>query len=177
MILKTNEITIDNMKKTLVIILLTTINLLVKAQELPTIPANGYSFPLGSKFTIKLIPIDSSNFDYSIIEFETFDKTVDTYKHDGLFNKKGNDNTITFYFCLGTHGNNKAEKEENMKVHLLMKNYTKYMLNYTSEIQRKENGEYESTSNVGTYFGAMGNEMWPYMIHSIGLREFRKMKD
>jgi len=48
-------------------------------------------------------------------------------------------------------------------------------LNYTSEIQRKENGEYESTSNVGTFPGAMGNEMWPYMIYSIGLREFKKM--
>jgi len=22
----------------------------------------------------------------------------------------------------------------------------------------------------------MGNEMWPYMIYSIGLREFKKMK-
>jgi hypothetical protein len=164
------------MKKTLFIIILTTINFLVKAQDLPTIPANGFSFPIGSKFTIKLIPIDSTNFDYSIIEFEKFDKTVDTYKHDDLFNKTGNDSTITFYFCLGTHGDNKAEKETNMKVLLLMKNYTKYMLNYTSEIQRKEDGEYEPTSNVGTFSGAMGNEMWPYMIYSIGLRGFKIME-
>ena len=155
---------------------MTAISLFVKTQELPTIPANGFSFPIGTKFTIKLIPIDSINFDYSIIEFEKFDKTVDTYEHDDLFNKTGNDSTITFYFCIGTHGDNKAEKKKNMKVLLLMKNYTKYMLNYTSEIQRKENGEYESTSNVGTFPGAMGNEMWPYMIYSIGLREFRKMK-
>lgn len=164
------------MKKTFLIILLTTINFLVNAQELPTIPANGFSFPIGSKFTIKLIPIDSTNFDYSIIEFERFDKTVDSYEHDDLFNKTGNDSTITFYFCLGTYGDNKAEKEKNMRVHLLMKNYTKYVLKYTSEIQRTENGEYESTSNVGTFPGAMGNEMWPYMIYSIGLREFKIMK-
>ncbi len=97
-------------------------------------------------------------------------------KHDTLFNKTGNDSTITFYFCLGTHGDNEAEKKENMKVLLLMKNYTKYMLKYTSEIQRKVDGEYESTSNVGTFPGSMGNEMWPYMIYSIGLREFKKMK-
>jgi len=164
------------MKKSLLIILLTTISLLVKAQELPTIPANGFFFPIGSKFTIKLIPIDSTNFDYSIIEFKKFNKTVDTYKNDDLFNKTGNDSTITFYFCFGTQGKNKAEKKKNMKVLLLMKNHTKYMLNYTSEIQTEENGEYESTSNIGTFPGAIGNEMWPYMIYSIGLREFRKMK-
>jgi len=164
------------MKKTLVIILLTTINILVRAQDLPTIPANGFSFPIGTKFSIKLIAIDSIHFDYSIIAFEKFDKTVDTYEHDDLFDKTGNDSTITFYFCLGTHGDNKVEKKKNMQVLLLMKNYTKYALSYTSEIQRKEDGEYETTSNVGTFPGALGNEMWPYMIYSIGLREFRKMK-
>jgi hypothetical protein len=163
------------MKKALVLILLTMICLSFKAQELPTISASGFSFPIGTKFTIKLTPIDSINFNYSIIEFEKFDKTVDTYKHDDLFNKTGNDSTITFYFCLGTEGDTEAEKKENMKVLLLMKNYTKYMLKYTSEIQRKENGVYESTSNVGTFPGVLGNEMWPYMIYSIGLREFKKM--
>lgn len=34
------------------------------AQELPTEPAKGFAFPLGTKFTIKLHPTDSS---YSII--------------------------------------------------------------------------------------------------------------
>ena len=163
------------MKKTLLFIFLTINCLVFKAQELPTIPANGFSFPIGTRFTIKLTPIDSTNFDYSIIEFEKFEKTVDTYKHDDLFNKTGKDSTITFYFCYGTDGDTDAEKKENMKILLLFKNYSKYMLNYTSEIQRKENGEYESTSNVGTFPGAMGNEMWPYMIYSIGLREFKKM--
>ena len=156
--------------------MLTATCLSLKTQELPSVPANGFSFPIGSKFTIKLTPVDSNNFNYSVIEFEKFDKTVDTYNHDGLFNKTGNDSTITFYFCFGTQGDNEAEKKENMKVLLLMKNYTKYMLKYTSEIKRKENGEYESTSNDGTFSGSISNEIWPYMIYSIGLREFKKMK-
>lgn len=164
------------MKKLLLLALLTVICLSFKAQELPSVPANGFSFPIGSKFTIKLTPVDSNNFNYSVIEFEKFDKTVDTYKHDGLFNKTGNDSTITFYFCFATQGDNEAERKENLKVVLLMKNYTKYMLKYTSEIQRKENGEYESTSNDGAFSGAISNEIWPYMIYSIGLREFKKMK-
>jgi len=163
------------MKKTLVLILLTIICLSFKAQELPTISASEFSFSIGTKFTIKLTPIDSTNFNYSLVEFEKFAKIVDTYKHDDLFNKTGNDSTITFYFCFGTEGNNDAEKKKNMKVLLLMKNYTKYMLQYTSKIQRKKDGEYKPTSNIGIFPGVMGDEMWPYMIYSIGLSEFKKM--
>jgi hypothetical protein len=150
--------------------------ILIQAQDLPTIPANGFSFPIGTKFTIKLFPIDSINFNYSVIAFDQFDKTVDTYNHDDLFDKNGSDNTISFYFCYGTHGETKAEKKKNTQILLLMKNYSKIALNYSSDIQRTQDGEYESTSNVGTFPGAMGMEMWPYMIYNIGLREFKRYK-
>ncbi|HOF15942.1 MAG TPA: hypothetical protein PLF32_01320 [Bacteroidales bacterium] len=160
--------------KRLIIITFLAITYFAQAQELPSIPANGFAFPLGSKFTIKLIPTDSVNFDYSVLSFEPFEKIVDTYKKDKLFKKKGQDSTIVFYFCLGTHGKTKQEKDKNMRVLLIMKNYSKEALNYTSEIQLKEDGEYQETSNVGAYPGAIGTEIWPYMIYSIGLREFRK---
>jgi len=150
------------------------ITFFAKAQELPSIPANGFAFPLGSKFVIKLIPTDSVNFDYSVLSFEPFKEIVDTRKKDDLFEQKGEDNTIVFYFCLGTSGKTEQEKEKNMKVLLIMKNYSKEILNYTSEIQRKEDGEYEETSNVGTFPNVIGTEIWSYMIYSIGLREFRK---
>jgi len=145
-----------------------------QAQELPSIPANGFAFPLGSKFVIKLIPTDSVNFDYSVLSFEPFEEIVDTRKKDDLFEKNGEDNTIVLYFCLGTSGESEQEREKNMRVLLIMKNYSKEVLNYTSDIQREEDGEYEETSNVGTFPNAIGTEIWPYMIYSIGLSEFRK---
>lgn len=150
------------------------IGTLIKAQDLPTPPENGFAFPLGSKFTIKLTPIDSTSFNYSIIAFEPFTQTVDIYEHDQLFDKAGNDSTITFYFCLGTSGDTDIEKEKNMQVLLLMKNYSQISLNYSSDIQRKEDGNFESTSNVGTFSGVIGMEMWPYMIYSIGLSDFKR---
>lgn len=165
-----------NMKRFLIITFLA-ISGMIQAQELPTEPANGFSFSIGTKFTIKLAPVDSVNFDYSIISFEPFQKTVDTWENDDLFDKKGEDNTIVFYFCFGTHGETEEDKEKNMKILLLMKNYSKYALKYTSEIQREENGEYEPTSNVGTFPNVKGTEMWPYMIYSIGLREFGLYKE
>ena len=74
---------------------------------------------------------------------------------------------------MGTRGETEEERDENMRILLIIKNYSKEILSYTSEIQLEEDGEYEETSNVGT-FGAMTTEIWPYMIYSIGLSEFRK---
>jgi hypothetical protein len=149
------------------------IGLLINAQELPTIPSNGFAFPLGSKFTIKLSSVDSVNYDYSIIAFEPFDEVVNIMENDNLFDSSGKDSTMTFYFCLGTFGEAEDANEDNLKVLLIMKNYSKLALKYTSEIQRVADGGFEATSNVGTHPGAVGTEMWPYMIYMIGLTEFR----
>lgn len=147
---------------------------IAQSQELPTIAASGFSFSLGTKFTIKLYPVDSVNYEYSIIAFEAFQDIVDTKNKEALFEKKGEDNTIEFYFCYGTSGTTEQEREENMRILLIMKNYTDQVLDYISEIQREEDGEYEETSNVGTFPNAITTEIWPYMIYHIGLRDFRK---
>ena len=160
--------------KNLLVITFLTIACIVQAQELPSEPANGFAFPIGSKFIIKLVPIDSMNYDYSVLSFEPFEEIVDIFENDELFEENGEENTIVFYFCFGTRGETDQDKEKNMKVLLLMKNYSKEALKYTSDIQREEDGEFEETSNVGTFPNAKGTEMWPYMIYTIGLREFRK---
>jgi len=146
------------------------------AQELPTEPAPGFAFPLGSKFTIEMVQIDSVNFDFSIIEFEPYQQIIDTYETDTLFGNEGKEGTIEFYFCYGSHGVTKKEKEKNMKILLTFKNYTEFNFAYLSDIQREEEGDFESTSNVGAYSGASGTEMWPYMIYQIGLHDFKLKK-
>lgn len=160
--------------KRLIVIIFLAITYFTHAQELSSIPASGFAFPLGSKFVIKLIPTDSVSFDYSVISFEPFEEIVDTRKKDDLFAKEGEHNTIVFYFCIGTHGETEQERDKNMRVLLIMKNCSNDVLNYSSEIQREKGGEYQETSNVGTFPNAIGTEIWPYMIYSIGLREFRK---
>jgi hypothetical protein len=161
------------MRKLFIFLFVTCCAKLLFAQDLPTIPANGFAFPLGTRFSIKLYPVDSVNFDYSIIAFESYTKIVDWFETEKLFDETGPDSTITFCFCLGTSGKKKKEKKENMRVLLLMKNYSKWTLSYTSDIQREENGEFLPTSNVGTFSGAQGTEIWPYMIYMIGLKDFR----
>lgn len=153
-----------------------TANFAVCTQELPTEPANGFAFPIGSKFTIKLHPVDCVSFNYSIVEFETFHEIIDTWESDSIFTDNGQIGTIEFCFCLSTTGDTDSEKERNMKVLLLMKNRTDFALSYKSDIQTEENGDYKETSNVGTYSGAIGTEMWPYMIYKIGLHDFKRIK-
>lgn len=161
------------MKKIFVFFFMIT-SFLMQAQDLPTKPANGFAFPIRSKFTIRLYAVDSINYDYSVIAFEQFDKIIDTREKDSLFAIEGQDSTIAFYFCIGTHGKNKKEKEDNKEVLLLLKNYSKIVLNYSSDIQTKEDGEFESTSNIGCFPGALGSETWPYMIYMIGLKGFQR---
>jgi len=146
------------------------------SQELPSPYEKGFAFPIGTKFTIKLDTKDTSAMTYSIIKFEEFTQTIDTWDNDKLFDKNGEEDTIEFYFCLGTHGENEKEKEKNMQVLLLFKNRTKFALSYLSEIQTDEDGEFKETSNMGTFPGAKGTEMWPYMIHAIGLKDFKIIK-
>lgn len=163
--------------KKIILILTLIISSLTYSQDLPTKPANGFSFPLGTKFTIKMHPTDSTNFDYSVIKFEQFEEIINIYESDSLFKNTDNKNgTIEFYFCLGTSGETDKEKEKNMKVLLLMKNRTENSFEYNSDIQTEENGEFKKTSNIGTYSGAKGTEIWPYMIHHIALSEFRIVK-
>ena len=162
--------------KKIILILILTVTYNLHSQDLPTEPANGYVFPIGSKFTIKLYPKDSINFNYSIIKYEPFEDIVDTWENNYLFEKEGENETIEFYFCLGTSGETEEEKDKNMKVLLIMKNRTKYSLNYNSDIQKKEEGKFEKTSNVGTHPNAKGMEMWPYMIYQIGLNDFKIMQ-
>jgi hypothetical protein len=162
--------------KYLILALALITNLAGYSQDLPTQPANGFAFPVGSKFTIQLYPVDSVNFDYSVIEFEPFQEIIDLWENDTLFSEKGQKGTIEFYFCLATRGESEKEKEDNMKVLLLMKNRTAYSLSYDSDIQTEENGEFTETSNDGTFPGAKGVEIWPYFIWQIGIHNFRKIE-
>lgn len=161
------------MKKILTI-LFCIINVSLQAQDIPTNPEKGFAFPIGTKFTLKLHPVDSINYDISVIEFEPFTEVIDSWDNNHLFSDKGENNTIVCYFCFATRGDTEEEKEKNMKIYLLFKNYSKEHLQYKSDIQRSEDGEFESTSNVGMFPSVKGTEIWPYAIYAIGLHDFQK---
>lgn len=158
----------------LMFILLATVQM-INAQEeiaLPTEPSNGFAFSLGCKVTIKLVPTDSINFDYSVLSIESYQEPIYLKKTEDLFDKEGPPNTLTLYFTYGYFGEKMTEKD--MRIFLVIKNYTDNILQYSSDIQRMEDGEFEETSNAGIYSKAIATEIWPYMIHNIGLWGFKK---
>jgi len=160
--------------KNLVLFFVFLISTMGFTQDLPSEPSKGFAFPLGSRFTIQLIPTDDSHFLYTIIAFEPFEDIIDTFDHEDLFEDKPKDGTLDFVFCIGTRGKDDAEREKNMKILLLIKNNSEHALSYDSDIQHTEEGEFVSTSNVGSFSGVKTTEMWPYMIYQIGLHNFRK---
>lgn len=155
-------------------ILLSAIYSCIYAQGFPEEPINGIAFPIGSKVTIKLHATDSAHYDFSIIELKAFNEIVNTQDHDYLFPENGEEDRITFYFCQGTHGDTREEKEKNRRVLLLMKNYSRKVVQYSFEIQQKKNEEFEYTSNSVIYAGAIALEMWPFMLYAIRLSKFQK---
>ncbi len=146
------------------------------SQELFAEPSAGHTFMLGSKFTLKLLPAGSSKFDVSVVNHEPFQETINILDSDYLFDEEGEKGTIDFYLCLGTFGDTDAEREENTRVLLLMKNWSQWSVSYVSEIQFTEGGPFEPTSNMGARSGIIGIEMWPYMIHQVSLHSFKKQR-
>jgi len=102
------------MKKTIFIIILSALGTLLCAQPLsePNEPNNGFAFPIGSEFTIKLHPTAPGKYDFSVINFEPFEGVVALWNNEYLFPKEGEDNTILIYFCYGTLGETQAEKDK-----------------------------------------------------------------
>ena len=147
-------------------ILFLVITYLAQAQELPSEPVNSFVFPAGSKFVVKLIPTKAKNYDFTVLSIEPFDEIVDKWKLGELFEKEGEENTIVFYFCLGTEG----------ETLLLMKNYSDKALHYDLEIQLEKNGEFKSASNGGIFSSGTGMVTWSSMIYNIKLKKFRTPK-
>lgn len=164
------------MKKIMLLAFLT-VGIAANSQEYLTEPSNGFVFPFGSKFSIKLIPTDSVSFDYVVTTFEPFNEIIDTYDNDFHFAEEGEEGTLDFYFCFSTSGETEAERDENYRIVLLVKNRTNFDLDYRTDIQVQEGVEFEETSNVGIHAGVKVTEMWPYMIYNIALYEFSLMRE
>lgn len=162
------------MKRILIMSMFLSLAISLVSQDFPTPPQNGFSFPIGTKFTLKLIPTDSVNFDCSVIAYESFQEVINSRDYDHLFATPGEDDTIEFYFCLGTHGKTDEEKEKNMQVFLLLKNYSTHFLEYNTDMQLEEDGEYISTSNIGAFPNVLSSERWPHFIYMIGMHGFKK---
>ena len=119
--------------------------------------------PVNTKFTIKVTKVDEFNFKYSILKAEPYNKKLEMWNNEGLFEENGKDETLEFYFAETTNNN----------YMILMQSRSKYSIKFKSEIQAEENGEFIEIQNVGTHKGSKTTESWAKKTYKIRLSDFR----
>ena len=127
---------------------------------------NEIEFPINTKFTIKVTKVDELNFKYEVLKTEPYNKKLEMWNTENLFNENGETETIEFYFAVTTNNNNM----------LVMQSRSKYSIKFKSEIQTEENGEFNEIQNVGTHKGSKTTEIWAKKTYKIRLSKFELKK-
>ena len=136
---------------------------------------DAYSFFLGSKFSLELLPKDSINFNYRVINYEPFEEIIELYASDSIFNDTILNRSIEFIFCIGKTGT--GEKDTDYKTVLKIRNNTEYSLKYFADIKIWNTDSFTNTDVVDLLPNVKTTEFWPYKIDVIGLYGFKKVID
>ncbi|MDD4972100.1 MAG: hypothetical protein PHT07_21955 [Paludibacter sp.] len=164
------------MKKMIFISVILLFSVGIQAQKKDTIPSSsGFAFPLGVKVIIRLEPIDSINFNYSVVKSENMTSVIDSENADKFLTKKLDADCLEFMFCVGTHGETEKQRSENYETLLILNNPTPFDLDYRADIQLPKKTEFKPTSVMTLFSHVKGKEIWPYQIALIGLHSFKKM--
>lgn len=127
---------------------------------------NEIEFSVNTKFTLKVTKIDDLNFKYTILKVEPYNKKLENWNTENLFEENGDPETIEFYFA----------ETENKNVMLVMQSRSKYSIKFRSEIQTEESGEFREIQNVGTHKGSKTTESWAKKTYKIRLSKFELKK-
>lgn len=123
-------------------------------------------FEINTKFTIKVTKVDERNFKCEILKTEPYNKKLEIWNTENLFDENGETETIEFYFAETTNNSNM----------LVMQSRSKYSIKFKTEIQTKENGEFNEIQNVGTHKGSKTTENWAKKTYKIRLSTFELKK-
>jgi hypothetical protein len=156
--------------KQIITLLILILNLSSYGQDERNLTSEKYTFPVKTKFTIKLTPIDSVNFDYKIIKIENYDEIIGSWHDEKVLEEKGEDETIEFCFCLEKDWND-SQKSNTM---LLLKSWSKYSFKFKTEIQTEKDGEFKENFNLGATAGKSASDRWAKKTFKIRISEFKK---
>lgn len=113
-----------------------------------------YAFPIGSKFTLELIQIDSINYKYHVLNMEQIDYSIDYSETDSLFSDKPTPGTIECFFAKGIN------QDGPFKSVLLLRNNSKVDINYKADIAYDQSGQFYNTSVHPLFPGVRSSELW-----------------
>jgi hypothetical protein len=161
--------------KRVIIFLILIANFNTYAQQEQTTATEKWTFPIKTKFTVKVIPTSTGDFKYSVIKVEPYTKIVDASNSAKVFKKKGEKETIEFCFCLEIPWDRDPKKDDPYMM-LLMNNRSKYSFKFKTEIQTEKDGVFKKISNIGTHAGSTTSDRWAKETYQIRISEFELKK-
>ncbi len=162
-------------RKTLIIFALL-ISCSAQAQQADTSAIAGFAFPMYSKISIRLIPIDSVRFHYAILNFDLFEEKFDLNQLDQYTSIKAPEGTIDILVSIGTKGSTEEEKKANKHSVFIIRNGTEYPLEFSLDILKLDQTVYEPMAVMPVIPYSSSIEMWDYSVEMIGLFNFMKLK-
>lgn len=129
-----------------------------------------YAFPIGAKFTLKLIPTDSKNYKYTVLNFQKIDYAIDYSETDSLLEIKPVPETIECVFARGT------DQEGPFKSVLIIRNNTKKTIYYEALISYIGQNEFMKTSVTPLFPGVRSSELWNNNLSAIVIQNISNKK-
>lgn len=127
-----------------------------------------YAFPIGSKFILDLVPVDSINFKYHVLDIQYIDFAIDYAETDSLFSKAPIPGTIECFFAKG------ADQNGPFKAVLILKNNSDIILDYKALIAYDGYEGFYQTSVHSLYPNAKSSELWNDHLTAVLLHKIQK---
>ena len=155
----------QNMKQILPLLLILLSSHLYSQEQKDT---TTYAFPIGSKFTLELIQVDSNNYKYHVLNMEQIDYSIDYSETDSLFSVKPIPGTIECFFAKG------VDQDGPFKSVLILRNNSKIYINYKADIAYDQSGQFYNTSVHPLFPGVRSSELWNDNLTAIVIHKIHK---
>ncbi|MGL5318888.1 MAG: hypothetical protein ACRC9Q_09410 [Bacteroidales bacterium] len=133
-----------------------------------------FILPLGCRVVLQVDSIlRDGSCKYSVIYYEEFSQIIDTYDNEALFFKDVPDNAIQIVFSISTHGKTRTDVQKNYRSALFIKSNLPENIKYKADIQNGHSDEYINTSVYPVFKQIKSTELWPGLIKSITLYDFK----
>lgn len=129
-----------------------------------------YAFPIGTKFTLELIKIDSVNYKYHILSMEPFNGRIDYADTDSLFSKSPIEGTLEGIFAEGKN------QDGPFKSVLVWKNNSDIYIDYKARIDYDLSGRFYSTSVYPILPRIKASELWNDNLKGIVIHKLQRKR-
>jgi hypothetical protein len=135
----------------------------------PLVDTATYAFPIGSHIILQIVEF-KKELKYTVLKSETFTDNLDWSNKDSVFEKTPTIGTVEFFFGKG------KDQDGPFKTVLLIRNNTKFKLEYKAQISYENYEGFYETSVMDLLPRVYSSELWKANLSAILLHKFKKKK-